>query len=86
MRDNENRNTVFFYELINTILTLLLEHKVADGKHLIDNENLRHNNRRNSKRDASDHARRIILHRHVEEFLYLGKFNYFIKVVLDEFF
>ena len=75
---------MFFDQLRNAVFALLLEHEIAHGKHFVNDQNLRHNNRSNCKSDARHHAGRVILHRHVQELFYLGKFNDVVEVFFNE--
>ena len=52
---------------------LLLERGVADGQHLVDDQDLRLQMRGHGEREAHVHAARIALHRRIEELLDLGE-------------
>ena len=75
---------MLFDQLRDAVFALLLEHEVAHGKHFVNDQNLRHDNRSNRKGNARHHAGRVVLHGHVQELFYLGKFNDVVKVFLNE--
>ena len=52
---------------------LFLEIDIADGQHLVDDQDLRLQMRGNSKGEPHIHARAVALDRRVEKFLDLGK-------------
>ena len=65
VRNNQNGYTMLLDELRNAILTLLLEHEIANGQNLVYYENFGDDNRGDGKRDTRHHARRVVLQRHV---------------------
>ena len=52
---------------------LLLERRVADRQHLVDEQDLRLEVRGDRERQAHVHAARVALHRRVDELLDLGE-------------
>ena len=86
MRNDQDGHAVLLDQLADAILALLLKHEVADGEHLIDDEDLRNNDGCNGECDAGHHAGREILQRHIKEFLYFSEFDDLVKVFVDEVF
>ena len=62
---------------------LLLELRVADRQHLVDDENLGLQMRRNGEGEAHVHAARIALHRRVEELLDAGEVDDLVELAVD---
>ena len=56
VRHDEHGDVVLLDELRDAALAFLLEHEVADREHLIDDEDLGHDDRGDGERDARDHA------------------------------
>ena len=84
VRNDKHRHAVLLDQLRDTVFALLLEHEVAHGKHFVNDQNLRHDNRSNRKGNARHHAGRVVLHGHVQELFYLGKFNDVVEVFFNE--
>jgi predicted NAD/FAD-dependent oxidoreductase len=61
---------------------LLLERLVADGEHLVGDEQLRRHHRRDRETQAHDHARRVVLHRLVDLLADVGEIDDALQVLL----
>ena len=85
MRHEQNRHVTALDKVLYTGLALLLEEHVADGKHLIDDQDIGLGNGGDCKSNARNHARREVLERHVDKVLQLNELDNAIKVGIDKF-
>ena len=85
MRHEQNRHVTALDKVLNTGLALLLEEHVADGKHLIDDQDIGLGNGGDCKSNARNHTRREVLERHVDKVLQLNELDNAIKVGIDKF-
>ena len=84
MRDDKNRHLMFFDKRLYSPFAFLLEHEVADGEHLVHNEDVGNDDGGDGERNARYHAGRIILQGHIEEFLDFREFDDFVEMVFDK--
>src|SRR6267378_5602076 len=63
--------------------TSLLKGGVADGKHFVNQQNLRFKMGSNGKGKSQMHSRRVVLDRRIDEFSNLGKLDYLFKFPID---
>ena len=70
-------------DVLHLAEALLLELGVADGQHLVDDQDLRLEVRRDGEGQAHVHAARVALHRRVEEPLDLGEGDDLVELALD---
>ncbi len=85
MRHEQNRHVTALDKVLYTGLALLLEEHVADGKHLIDDQDTGLGNGGDCKSNAGNHTRREVLERHVDKVLQLNELDNAIKVGIDKF-
>ena len=81
---DEHGHAVFLDKLADAVFAFLLEHEVANRKHLVHYEDLGDDHRGDSERDARHHARGVVLERHVEKLLDLGELHDLVEMVVDE--
>ena len=81
---DEHGHAVFLDKLADAVFAFLLEHEVANRKHLVHYEDLGDDHRGDGERDARHHARGIVLERHVEELLDLGELHDLVEMIVDE--
>ena len=84
--DEQQRRAVVFDQVIDASLAFLLEHEVADGQGLVDDEDVGGRRRRDSEGNARCHARRIVLERHVDEVAHFGEVHNGVEILIDELF
>jgi hypothetical protein len=81
--DEQHRPAVAARHVVHLAEALLLEDDVADGKDLVDDENLRLEVRGNRERQPHVHATRIALHRRIDEPLHLGEGDNRVELAAD---
>ena len=67
----------------HTIQALDHESDIPDGQHLIENQHIWTQRTGDGKPEANTHSRRIILHRHIDEFPDLGKVDDLVDLPVD---
>ena len=70
---DEDHGAAFPRHVVHLAETLPLERGVADGEHLVDQQDLRLEVRRDGEGEAQVHAARVVLHRRVDERLDFGE-------------
>src|SRR5581483_9195347 len=66
-------------ETVNRCKTALVEPLITNGKHFINQQNVRVDVDRHGKAEPGVHARRIVLHRNIDESIQLGKLHNRVK-------
>ncbi len=81
-----NDGGISFHHFIDPFFAFLLEFKIADGKDLINDQNIRCGHCRDSKSNTGNHTGGIVLHRSVQKVLHFGKFYDLIEFFIHELF
>ena len=84
VRDDQDGDAMVVDQRLDAALAFLLEKKVADRQHFVDDQHVGHDYGGNGEGDAGDHAGGVVLHRHVEEVPHLGELDDLVEVLLDE--
>lgn len=84
MRDKDGCGAAA-HHLLHFRLALRLERAVADGQHLVQNQNIRFHEAGNGERQPRFHAGRELLERPVRKVLQLGEVQDFLKRLVHEF-
>ncbi len=83
MCDDEEDGAPGAAELLHASEAATLELRVADREHLVDEEDLRLEVRRDREREPHVHAARVALHRRVEEALDAGELDDLVEARVD---
>ena len=70
-------------DVVHLAEALLLEPRVADREHFVDDQDLRLEVRRDREREPHVHAARVVLHRRVDEALDLGEGDDLVELARD---
>ena len=70
-------------ELLHPVEALLLEALVADGEHLVDEQDVGLDVDRHGEAQTDVHARRVVLHLVVDELLELGELDDLVEALAD---
>ena len=70
-------------EILHPAEAAALELGVADGEHLVDEQDLRLEVRRDGEGEPHVHAARVALHRRVDELLDLGELDDLVELARD---
>ena len=81
--DEQHRSTLLARHVPHSAEALPLECQIADGQHLVDDQNLRLQVRRDRKSQPHLHAAAVTLDRRVEEPLDLGERHDLVELLLD---
>ena len=80
---DEDDGAALVRDLAHLPQALALERRVADGEHLVDDEDVRLEVRRDREREPDVHPARVALHRRVDEPLDLGEGHDLVELRLD---
>ena len=80
---DEHHRAAAAADVVHLAQALLLERGVADGEHLVDEQDLRLEVRGDREGQAHVHAARVVLDRRVEELLDLGERDDLVELALD---
>ena len=82
VRDEHDRRAGLL-ELLDALHALRLERRVADGEHLVEQEDLRIEMRRDGEAEPHVHARRVALHRRVDELTHARELDDAVELRVD---
>src|SRR6201990_1062112 len=68
---------------LHLVITLPLKGSVADGQHLVEDENLRCEVRGDGEGQPQVHPRRVMFDRRVQKLLHLGEGDYLVELAPD---
>ena len=83
MADEEHGASFFARHLAHLAEAFLLERRVANGEHFVDDENFRIEMCRDREGEPNVHAAAVALHRRVEKLLDFGERHDFIEASVD---